>query len=125
MFLSIPESVMNSHIKLTEAFLPSASLSLSLSCIQLMFHAFLRLYCSEGKFRTVRRVFEITVFEHPTFCDELSHLMNRSFPTFCKSFSESLLHPIDVSHIVKALEDRKTYCIALKENFELLSESLK
>ena len=47
------------------------------------------------------------------------------FACFCKSFSESLLQPIDVSHILKALEDRQTYCIALKENFELLDECLE
>ena len=70
-------------------------------------------------------MFEVDVFEHPIFCDEFSHLMNRSFPTSCKYFSEFVLHPIDVSHIVKALEGRHTYCIAVKETFELLSECLK
>ena len=70
-------------------------------------------------------MFEVDVFEHPRFCDEFSHLMNRSFLAFSKSFSESHLHPIDVSHIFKALENRQTYCIALKENFELLSECWK
>ena len=90
-----------------------------------MFHTFFRLYCSEGKFRTVTGVFEVDVFEHPIFCDEFSHLMNRSFPTFCKSFFESLFHPIDVSHIQKNVEDRQTYCIAPKENFEQLRECLK
>ena len=70
-------------------------------------------------------MFEVDVFEHPRICDEFLHLMNRSFPTFCKSFFEPLFHPIDVSHILKAVEDRQTYCIAPKENFELLSGCLK
>ena len=51
--------------------------------------------------------------------------MKRTIATFCKSFYESLFHPIDVSHILKAVEDRQTYCIAPKENFEQLSECLK
>ena len=83
------------------------------------------MHCFEGKFRTIRRVFEVDVFEHPRICDEFSHLVNRSFPTFCKSFFESLFHPVDVSLILNALEDRKTYCIAAKENFELLSKCWK
>ena len=70
-------------------------------------------------------MFEVDVFEHPRFCDEFSHLMNRSFLAFSKSFSESHLHPIDVSHNLKALEDRQTYSIAPKENFEQLYECLK
>ena len=88
---------------------------------------------------------EVDVFQHPRICDEFSHLMKRCllasaslslslccnqlmFNTFLRLlrlFSESLLQPIDVSHILKALEDPQTYCIALKENFELLDECLK
>ena len=70
-------------------------------------------------------MFEVDVFEHPRFSNEFSHLMNKRFLASASLFFESHLHPIDVSHIRKALEDRQTYCIALKENFELLDECLK
>ena len=70
-------------------------------------------------------MFEVDVFEHLRFCDEFSHLMSRSFLAFSKSFSESHLHPIDVSHIFKTLENCQLYCIGLKENFEKLNECLK
>ena len=70
-------------------------------------------------------MFEVDVFEHPRFCDEFSHLKNR---TFLASASLSLslsCNQLIFSHILKALEDCQTYCIALKENFELLDECLK
>ena len=70
-------------------------------------------------------MFEVDVFEHPRFCDEFSHLMNRSFLACASLFSESHLHPIDCCHLFKDLEDHQTYCIALKENFEQIKECLK
>ena len=70
-------------------------------------------------------MFEVDVFEHPRFCDEFSHLMNRNFLASA-SLSPSLTFiQLMVDTFFSVLEDRQTYCIALKENFELLSECLK
>ena len=66
-------------------------------------------------------MFEVDVFDHPRFCDEFSHLMNRTFLASASlSLSLSCIQLI-VSHLLKVLEDRQTYSIALKENFELLT----
>ena len=37
------------------------------------------LYYSQITFLSVIQVFEVDVFEHPRFCDEFSHVVNRPF----------------------------------------------
>ena len=76
-------------------------------------------------FRAVKRVFEVYVFQHPRFCDEFSHLMNRSLLASASLYLGLNCMQLMFHTFFKVLVDLYTFCIALKENFELLNECLK
>ena len=54
------------------------------------------LSCCHWTFSSVDQAWEVDVFEHPRFCDEFSHLVNRSFGFDCKPLLESYLDGINV-----------------------------
>ena len=86
MFLSIPDSVMNSHIYWMYDFLqPNIPNEFPIeynSCLK----SFQRsiewldlLQCFHWTIGSLYHVFEVDVFEHPRICDEFSHLLNARF----------------------------------------------
>ena len=83
MFLSIPDSVMNSHIywmhDLLQLQAPNEFLieyNSCLKCFQRSIELSDLLKCSQWTLGSCDEVFEVDVFEHPRFCDEFSHLLN-------------------------------------------------
>ena len=86
MFLSIPDSVMNSHILRRDVLLQnqtSAGVSLLFNRCLTRFKHFAALsnlfFSCEKSLRSVSQECEVDVFEHPRFCDELSHLVKGCF----------------------------------------------
>ena len=70
-----------SHL-MNRRFLASASLYLSLTFIQLIFHTFLRFLWISTLIAFLLMIisismFQVDVFELPRFCDDISYLMNR------------------------------------------------
>ena len=70
-------------------------------------------------------MFQVDVFELPRFCDEFSHLMNKSLLVFASLYLGLNCMQLMFHTFFKVLVDLYTFCIALKENFELLNECLK
>ena len=86
MFLSIPDSVMNSHIywmhDLLQLQAPNKfpiEYNSCLKCFQRSIELSDLLKCSQWTLGSCYEVFEVDVFEHPRFCDEFSHLLNARF----------------------------------------------
>ena len=86
MFLSIPDSVMNSHIYWMHDLLQLQArnefpieYNSCLKCFQRSIELYDLLKCSQWTLGSCYEVFEVAVFEHPRFCDEFSHLLNARF----------------------------------------------
>ena len=84
--LSIPDSVMNSHIYLRDVLLQpklygevSLRSNTSLTGLQRSIELSNLRYSCEFSFSSDKNVLEEDVFEHPRFCDECSHLVKRRF----------------------------------------------
>ena len=86
MFLSIPDSVMNSHIYWMHYLLQLQApnefpieYSSCLKCFQRSIELSDLLKCFHWTIGSLYHVFEVDVFEHPRICDEFSHLLNVRF----------------------------------------------
>ena len=83
MFLSIPDSVMNSHIYVLLQIQPSAGESIRVKPCLTRFKCFVEfstlLFSCQKFFCSVVQECEVDVFEHPRFCDEFSRLVKIRF----------------------------------------------
>ena len=70
-------------------------------------------------------MFQEDVFELPRLCDDFSYLMNRRFLASASFYLGLTCMHLMFHTFFKVLMDLYTFCIALKENFELLNECLK